>query len=1030
MAFIPFIFLGGSMKRLLWLLAAVLMIPIAQLFSVSSAQFSVEKKTEANTETRSEQKIETATFAGEGEHTTLNFPGASVQFRPDEVRYGVHGGTRFGYRFEKATIGGVPFAEATRKKTLPARDGDDVVYRRGAVVERYRAVGGELEQLFEIAERPAGEGDLVITGRATANKKATSVTAEEIAFDDLKIHDAVAIDAAGRRLPLALGYDARHRRMTLTVPAEWLVTAAFPLVIDPLVGSPFACDAGIQYIDCNNVHSLQGGRFLTHGGSWARFLNSGTGAPDGAQFPVPAAGWGGMSYLASVNKYLVGWPTLVGGDEAIGVYLIDAASGAVSNQGTIVQYTDDAVTTYWIDQATVAATSNGWVVGWVMLTDDDSDPTTTISTVSAHSMRVDATGASTSTALLLRDKSWDSGNTFDDHDWGWNRIECAAVHDDVTNSDRFAMTWADEGWVNDGDADYYAVFGAVVNTTAWTLLNDFIHEDFTIGWDSDSWASVSDPHIAGDETNNEFLFIWLRANFDGWYSVKAKRRKADGSGATAFYIKGSAGNSTADYSPGRAVYSPVGDVYFVTWHTAGNIYAATIDGGTNTDTANDIPIAVTVNPEVTAFTAVNDVDSRIIVGIASGASSLAQMFEIQSIPASPGPTITTTSLPAGSVGAPYSQQLQYVSGSGVPAWSVIAGSLPAGLSMSSSGLISGTPTTEASYPFTVQVTATGVDTQALTIDVGPYVPPPPVITTSTLPGGVMGGIYNQQLTYTGGAGSPSWDLVAGALPTGLSLDTLTGEILGSCGENGTFGFTVQLTDGGVDEKDFTITVTDPLPPDITTTTLPDGTTGVAYSQTIQYTGGSGSGFWGVISGTLPTGVALDAATGTLSGTPTVAGLFSFTVQVNDVGGSDTQALTVNINAPAPPPVITTTSLPDGTQGVFYSQTLAKSGGAGTPFWSLVGGALPAGLSLNTFSGTISGTPTAAGVSSFTVQVSDGGTDTQVLSLTIAAPGTTTTTDGGGRKKQRRCFGSAATMGSPMMAGVAIALLALVRRKRS
>ena len=1021
------------MKRLLAAMAVILVIPTTKPFSVSSAQFSVEEKTErkesGSTAEKTEEKAIPATFAGEGEHTTLSFPGATVQFRPDEVRYGVHGGTRFAYRFEKATIGGVAFAEATRSKTLPARDGDDVVYRRGAVVERYRAVGGELEQLFEIATRPAGEGDLVITGRASSNKKMTSATAEEIAFEDVKIHDAVAIDASGRRLPLALGYDARHRRMTLTVPAAWLAIAAFPLVIDPLVGSVFARDAGIQYVDCNTLHSLQGGRFLTHGGSWVRFLNSGTGAQDGAQLTVPTALGGGMSYLASANKYLVAWPTLVGGDEAIGVYLVDGSSGTVSNQGTIVQYTDGAVDTYWIELATVAATSDGWVVGWVMLHDDDSDPTTTISSASAHAMRVNASGASTSTDLLLREKSWDSGNTFDDHDWGWYDIECGAVHDDLTNTDRWAMTWADEGWVNDGDSDYYAVFGAVVNSTAWTLLNDFIHEDMTIGWDSDSWASVSDPHMTADETNNEFLYVWQRANFDGWYSVKAKRRKADGSGATAFYIKGSAGNSTADYSPGRAVHSPVGDVYFVTWHTAGNLYAATIDGGTNTNTANDIPIAVTVNPEVTAFTAVNDVDSRIIVGIASGVSSLAQMFEIQSIPATAGPTITTTSLPAGSVGAVYSQQLQKVSGTGVPAWSVIAGSLPAGLSMSGAGLISGTPTTQETAAFTVQVTAGGVDTQALSIDIGPYVPPPPLITTSTLPGGVMGGIYNQAIAYTGGAGSPLWDIVAGTLPTGLSIDIATGVISGSCGENGTFGFTVQLTDGGVDEKDFTITVTDPLPPDITTTTLPDGTTGVAYSQTIQYTGGSGSGFWGVISGTLPTGTMLGAATGMISGTPTVAGLFSFTVQVNDVGGSDTQALTVTISAPGPPPVITTTSLPDGTRGDFYSQTLAKSGGAGTPFWSLVGGALPAGLSLNTFSGTISGTPTTDGISSFTVQVSDGGTDTQLLSLTIVAPGTTTTSSGGG-KKQRRCFGSAGAEAGPMVMAMALALLALVRRKRN
>lgn len=88
--------------------------------------------------------------------------------------------------------------------------------------------------------------------------------------------------------------------------------------------------------------------------------------------------------------------------------------------------------------------------------------------------------------------------------------------------------------------------------------------------------------------------------------------------------------------------------------------------------------------------------------------------------------------------------------------------------------------------------------------------------------------------------------------------------------------------------------------------------------------------------------------------------------------------------PATPPVITTTSLPDATQGVAYSQTLSATGGRPPYSWSLTAGSLPTGLSLNSSTGVISGTPTATGTSSFTVKVTDANTlsDTQPLSITV------------------------------------------------
>ena len=190
----------------------------------------------------------------------------------------------------------------------------------------------------------------------------------------------------------------------------------------------------------------------------------------------------------------------------------------------------------------------------------------------------------------------------------------------------------------------------------------------------------------------------------------------------------------------------------------------------------------------------------------------------------------------------------------------------------------------------------------------------------------------------------------------------------------------------------------PPPLTITTTSLPGGTVGQAYSQSVTATGGTTAYSWSIVSGSLPPGLSLSPTgtpSATISGTPTTAGTYNFTVQVTDsAAATDTQALSITI-APAPTLTITTTSLPGGTVGQAYSQAVTATGGA-TPYsWSIVSGSLPPGLSLSptgTPSTTVSGTPTTAGTYNFTVQVTDSvaATDTQALSITISSappPGT-------------------------------------------
>jgi large repetitive protein len=171
-------------------------------------------------------------------------------------------------------------------------------------------------------------------------------------------------------------------------------------------------------------------------------------------------------------------------------------------------------------------------------------------------------------------------------------------------------------------------------------------------------------------------------------------------------------------------------------------------------------------------------------------------------------------------------------------------------------------------------------------------------------------------------------------------------------------------------------------PSLTFAAPPAGEAGVAYSDQLTETGGTGTLTWSVSSGTLPPGLTLNSSTGLLSGTPTASGSYAFTVKVTDAfGASATQATTLTVVAA---PSLANPAPPAGQAAVAYSDALAVNGGTGPFTWTVSGGSLPSGLSLNSAAGLISGTPTTAGLSTFTVRVTDanGKTATQTLSMTV------------------------------------------------
>ncbi len=161
-------------------------------------------------------------------------------------------------------------------------------------------------------------------------------------------------------------------------------------------------------------------------------------------------------------------------------------------------------------------------------------------------------------------------------------------------------------------------------------------------------------------------------------------------------------------------------------------------------------------------------------------------------------------------------------------------------------------------------------------------------------------------------------------------------------------------------------------PGISTTSLPNGTVGVAYSASVSGSGGAPPYTW-TITG-LPAGLTANGAA--ISGTPTQSGTFSITVRLNDSQASPVIVQVVLSLTILPPAALTITSispLPGATLGTAYSATITAVGGTAPYYWSVAAGsALPAGLSLTSGSpnATISGTPTATGTFQFTVNVQD------------------------------------------------------------
>ncbi|MCI9866919.1 putative Ig domain-containing protein [Rhizobium skierniewicense] len=368
----------------------------------------------------------------------------------------------------------------------------------------------------------------------------------------------------------------------------------------------------------------------------------------------------------------------------------------------------------------------------------------------------------------------------------------------------------------------------------------------------------------------------------------------------------------------------------------------------------------------------------------------------------PAPTFTFSpaagTLTPGTVGTSYTQTITASGGSGTYTYAVTWGTLPKGFTFDpTTGLLSGTPTTAKNYSFTIaatdanNVTSTGTYNLAIAAAI-------PALTANPVNVNVAANSSSNIITLNIMGGTATGVAVASQASHGTATASGTSiTYTPTTGYSGSDSFTYTATNDGGTSTPATVSITITAPaPTFTFSpaagTLTPGTVGTSYTQTITASGGSGTYTYAVTSGTLPTGFTVDPTTGLLSGTPTTARNYSFTIAATDANNvTSTVTYNLAIAAAIPAPIANPVTAPVAANSSSNNITLNITGGTATG----VAVASQASHGTATASGTsITYTPTTgySGSDSFTyTATNNGGTSTPAtVSITVTAPAPTFT----------------------------------------
>lgn len=303
-----------------------------------------------------------------------------------------------------------------------------------------------------------------------------------------------------------------------------------------------------------------------------------------------------------------------------------------------------------------------------------------------------------------------------------------------------------------------------------------------------------------------------------------------------------------------------------------------------------------------------------------------------SAPTAPSLLINTGSLPAGFLQQSYDAVVATSGGTPPLSWKLISGALPTGLQFDQArGGIHGKPTEKGTSTFGVEVSDSANKKTAKTFSID--VVEPLEITTTSLPTAEVGSAYQVTLEAAGGTAPLSWRIASGSLPAGLQLEASTGTISGTPSSGGLVSFSAEVSDSSTPTKQADTQALEisleggATSLSIETTSLPSGQVNLAYNATLSAMGGTPSYTWRILSGALPLGLMLGAASGEISGTPSESGQFSFTVEVEDStfatstgglnmisfpGGGDGSALAGGLLQLPPPQPLGTNQLIDSS----------------------------------------------------------------------------------------------------------------------